>query len=83
MKTLFKSAIVILAAALPAAFAAEMFGVSMPAAFNTAHAFSAFVAALTILTLWNDYAPAKPLVACTASAKTARATKASRLPLAA
>jgi hypothetical protein len=71
MNTTFKTIAAILAAGLPAAFGAETLGVPLPDVINTAHAFGAFVFAVTLLTLFADYTPRKPLGAAVSVAQPA------------
>ena len=61
MNTRIKSLALILACALPAALAAEALGLPLSNAVNTPFLFGAFVTALTLVTLFNDYRAPKPL----------------------
>lgn len=76
MNTIFKTTALLLAAALPVAFSAESFGVTLPTALNTSHMFGVFVFALTLLTMAADYRKAKPL-ALTATGAALPTSKAS------
>lgn len=63
MNITFETITALLAAAFPAAYLAESYGLPLPDAINSAHAFGAFVMATTVLTLMADYKPHKTLVA--------------------
>lgn len=55
MNTSLKFTALILAAAVPAVFAAESFGFVVPTLLDSTHLLSAFVAVLTVLTMLADY----------------------------
>lgn len=55
MNTLLKITSFILAAAVPATFAADVFGFALPTVVDPLHVFSALVASLTMLTLHAEY----------------------------
>lgn len=67
MKNSLKLVSLIFAVGVPATVAAELAGLVVPAPIDTLHVFAAYVAAVALLTLANDYArPAKSLVRSTA-----------------
>lgn len=73
MKTSLKFLALFFAAALPSTFAAELAGADLPAAFDSLHVFSAFVATLVLLTLFSDYSATPRLSRSAATATLAKA----------
>jgi hypothetical protein len=59
MQTILKSLTFLVAAALPAAIAAELIGVPLPSALEPAHLFLGFVGALVAMTTVGDYSTAR------------------------
>lgn len=55
MTTSLKLIALALAASLPSAFAADLSGLTLPAAMDPLHLFAALVAALVLLTAFADY----------------------------
>lgn len=61
MNTLLKTLALLLTAAVPSAFSAELAGISLPAVLDTSSMLTAFVAVLTLLMLTADYRRSAPV----------------------
>ena len=68
MKTIFKLLPALLAAALPAAMATELAGISLPTAVDCPTLFSAFVVSVVMLTAVSDYSRSRRKVVVPAPA---------------
>jgi hypothetical protein len=79
MATFLKALAVILAVALFATCSAALLGLPVPAAFNAAGVFCAFVVVLTLLTFAADYRRTQPVAALRRAAMPARARSELRL----
>jgi hypothetical protein len=83
MKTILKLISLFFAAGVPAAFAAELAGVSLPPVIDALHIFSGFAAAMALMVVFADYQRASPGRYAAASRRSVRASAKAVYPLAA
>ncbi len=83
MNTSLKILALVFTVALPSALAADFAGLPLPAAFNAAYLFGAFVTTLVVLTALADYARPSRRSFRSSSAQPVRVATKSTYPLAA